>query len=323
MEHTNLPAQNLADVQDELDETEDLFLQMTGSLPQIIRAPYGAYDDRVKELLGAKRYIIIHYSINLKDYKYLSAAKIVKAMKVYLPPLADTLNPQIERGGVVLLHEQKWTAEALPDVIEYLLDSGYEIVPLPMMMKETEKNALFKSYKCASLFNPLMDLMCQQLEPHYDYRIDWTPNYKTSAVETPEWNVDLAERHKANQEAHDRQEFMLALFKEQLSQEEEARKDADVELLADLNEFKTVAIESMDKNYALFNVRLDNTEVDVQKELEKVTEVTRSSIVNLVEEVEQIADSIAITEMKVRDIKHLEEKLLKDCLLYTSDAADE
>ena len=93
---------------------------VTGERPTLFRCPYGEYDDHVIETLTEMGMKTIQWDVDSLDWKDLSAAEITRRV-----------SEKAKSGSIVLFHNAaKHTPEALPGVIEYLLQNGFRIVPV-------------------------------------------------------------------------------------------------------------------------------------------------------------------------------------------------
>jgi peptidoglycan/xylan/chitin deacetylase (PgdA/CDA1 family) len=93
---------------------------VTGVTPTLFRCPYGEYDDHVIRTLKSMGMDTIQWDVDSLDWKDLSAVEITKRV-------TSKVNP----GSIVLFHNAALhTPEALPSIIEYLLQNGYSIVPV-------------------------------------------------------------------------------------------------------------------------------------------------------------------------------------------------
>jgi polysaccharide deacetylase family sporulation protein PdaB len=92
---------------------------VTGVKPTLFRAPFGEYDDNVIKTVNSMGIKTIQWDVDSLDWKEISAAEIHKRVVAKVAP-----------GSIVLFHNAALhTPEALPGIIEYLLQNGYSIVP--------------------------------------------------------------------------------------------------------------------------------------------------------------------------------------------------
>lgn len=97
---------------------------LTGDEVTLFRCPYGEYDDEVITTIRNMGIYPIQWDVDSLDWKDLSAGDIYKR-----------ITSNVSAGSIVLFHNAaKHTPEALPDIIEYLLSEGYEIVPVSELL---------------------------------------------------------------------------------------------------------------------------------------------------------------------------------------------
>ena len=102
----------------------DKIEKITGVRPTLFRCPYGEYDDHVIQTLCDMDMKTIQWDCDSLDWKELSSGEILQRVKSFAAP-----------GSIVLFHNAaKHTPEALPRVIEYLLQNGYSIVPVSELL---------------------------------------------------------------------------------------------------------------------------------------------------------------------------------------------
>ena len=93
---------------------------LTGARPTLIRCPFGEYDDHVINAIRSLGMEPIQWDVDSLDWKDISAAEITKRVLGKVGP-----------GSIVLFHNAGLhTPEALPGIIESLLQQGYEFVPV-------------------------------------------------------------------------------------------------------------------------------------------------------------------------------------------------
>ena len=93
---------------------------VTGVRPTLFRCPYGEYDDHVIQTLTEMGMKTIQWDVDSLDWKDLSATEITRRVQ-----------DKAAAGSIVLFHNAaKHTPEALPGIIEYLLQEGFSIIPV-------------------------------------------------------------------------------------------------------------------------------------------------------------------------------------------------
>ncbi len=97
---------------------------VTGVCPTLFRPPYGEYDDHVIAAVRSMGMEPIQWDVDSLDWKNLSADDITKRVTSKVGP-----------GSIVLFHNAALnTPEALPAIIETLLQDGYSFVPISKLI---------------------------------------------------------------------------------------------------------------------------------------------------------------------------------------------
>ncbi len=118
--HPHLTELSTDEIISELNACNDKIEAITGVRPTLMRPPYGDYNNKVIEATESIGMHTIQWSVDSLDWKDLSAADITKRVTSAIHP-----------GGIVLFHNAaKHTPEALPNLIETLLERGYEFVQI-------------------------------------------------------------------------------------------------------------------------------------------------------------------------------------------------
>ncbi|OGS45167.1 MAG: hypothetical protein A2539_08930 [Elusimicrobia bacterium RIFOXYD2_FULL_34_15] len=103
---------------EELDRTEEILKETINIKPVFFRMPNGFISPVVKEVAKEKKYVIINWTFGCDWQKNTKDQLVKKYLK------------NIRPGAILLMHEKKLTAEALPEIIAGIKKDGYEIVPL-------------------------------------------------------------------------------------------------------------------------------------------------------------------------------------------------
>lgn len=104
----------------ELTTSAKAIEDITGKKVQVFRAPFGEYNDLLLKTATSLNLFTIQWDVDSLDWKDLSANEIYKRV-----------TERVRGGSIVLFHNQgKHTAEALPKIIDYLLNEGYNFVPI-------------------------------------------------------------------------------------------------------------------------------------------------------------------------------------------------
>ena len=115
--YSKLSADNIVN---DVKNCNEKIKSITGASPTLFRCPYGEYDDHVISTINGMGMKVIQWDVDSLDWKDLSAEEIYKRVSSKAAP-----------GSICLFHNAaKYTPEALPSIIEYLISEGYTIVPI-------------------------------------------------------------------------------------------------------------------------------------------------------------------------------------------------
>ena len=128
MNHSNTHAHMSKLSRDEIiadvNACNDKIEAVTGARPTLIRPPYGEYDDNVVSSIRSMDMEPIQWDVDSLDWKDLCAADITKRV-----------TSKVQPGSIVLFHNAaKHTPEALPTILESLLQQGYTFVPISQLI---------------------------------------------------------------------------------------------------------------------------------------------------------------------------------------------
>ncbi len=85
-----------------------------------MRAPYGSISNQIHNLLKNANYLHVRWDIDSRDW----------ALKGRENQIISNVDRSINSGGIVLMHEHKWTTDLQPILIKRLLKDGANIVPI-------------------------------------------------------------------------------------------------------------------------------------------------------------------------------------------------
>ena len=112
----------------DINACNDKIEGITGVRPTLFRPPYGEYDDHVITAVRGMGMEPIQWDVDSLDWKELSAAEITQRVTSKVKP-----------GSIVLFHNAALhTPEALPGIIEALLQEGYSMVPISQIILSGE-----------------------------------------------------------------------------------------------------------------------------------------------------------------------------------------
>jgi len=129
--HSNFTKISDKKIIQELQKTNELIEEVIGKPTSLFRLPYGAFNKRVLNTVAKQGYHNIYWSIDPRDWSGISSKEIL-----------DNIKKNLEPGAIILLHSSGSkksipnTVKALPQIIEYLQEQGYEIVTIPELLED-------------------------------------------------------------------------------------------------------------------------------------------------------------------------------------------
>ena len=122
--HAHYPQLSADQVVADLNACNDKVESVTGVRPTLVRLPYGDYDDNSINAVRSIGMEPIQWDVDSLDWKDLSASEITKRV-----------TSQVRSGSIVLFHNAALhTPEALPTILEKLLQDGYTFVPISQII---------------------------------------------------------------------------------------------------------------------------------------------------------------------------------------------
>jgi polysaccharide deacetylase family sporulation protein PdaB len=127
-DHAHFSKLSAASIVNNINACSDKIEAVTGVRPKLFRCPFGEYDDHVISAINGMGIKTIQWDVDSLDWKDLSADEIYKRVTSKVSP-----------GSIVLFHNAALhTPEALPSIIEYLLQEGYTIAPVSELLLSGE-----------------------------------------------------------------------------------------------------------------------------------------------------------------------------------------
>jgi len=119
-DHPNLTELSDALIQEQIEQTDNLIIQLTGEPTQLLRPPYGAYDEYV---LSVAQLPIILWSVDPLDWKDRDAE--VVASRISDAPT----------GSIILAHDiHETTVAAVPSIIDSFVGRGVHFVTVSQLL---------------------------------------------------------------------------------------------------------------------------------------------------------------------------------------------
>lgn len=118
--HPHMSQLNSEQILKEINSCNQKIADITGVTPILHRPPYGEYNNTLIETLDGIGMYAIQWDVDSLDWKDLSPNEIF-----------NRVSKNVQPGSIILFHNAaKHTPAALPSIIEYLQEQGYELVPI-------------------------------------------------------------------------------------------------------------------------------------------------------------------------------------------------
>lgn len=112
----------------ELQTSMNLITNITGKPVTIFRPPYGDYNDTLINVCDEIGLKTIQWSVDSLDWKGLNTSQMLAR-----------ITPDIQGGGIILFHNNSdHIVEALPIIIDTLLEQGYELVRISDLIYDSD-----------------------------------------------------------------------------------------------------------------------------------------------------------------------------------------
>ncbi len=122
--HPDLTRLSEAELDDQLERTNQALLRATGHRPVLLRPPYGARDTTVDQAAARAGLSEVLWDVDTLDWKHRKASAVRKSVR-----------RQVRRGSIVLMHDiHPTTVEAVPRIVAELRRSGYTLVTVSQLI---------------------------------------------------------------------------------------------------------------------------------------------------------------------------------------------
>ena len=128
--HAHYPQLSVEEIVADLNACNDKIEAITGVRPTLVRLPYGDYDDNAVRAVRSIGMEPIQWDVDSLDWKEIPAEEIVQRV-----------TGKVQPGSIVLFHNAALhTPEALPSILETLIQEGYTFVPISQLILDGEYN---------------------------------------------------------------------------------------------------------------------------------------------------------------------------------------
>ena len=119
--HANLNKMSVNEIQTEVANSEDVFMNILGHKPTLVRPPYGNANDLVKANIP---YPLINWNVDTLDWKYKNKDTILSRIR-------EVGNYD---GRIILMHSlYQSTADAVEVIVPEMISQGYQLVTVSQL----------------------------------------------------------------------------------------------------------------------------------------------------------------------------------------------
>jgi len=133
--HQNFSRLPLSQMKEQVVMAEELICSLVSVKPRMIRPPYGEILPDQLEWAKEEGFTVVIWDVDSSDWQRLTKEEVFRNVTEAVRP-----------GSVVLLHAGGGagheTAEALPGIIDWLREQGYELVTLPELLNLPESRSV-------------------------------------------------------------------------------------------------------------------------------------------------------------------------------------
>ena len=126
--HMTLPDYPEEEQRGEIEKTNDIVEEATGETPRFFRAPHGMMTDYTRDLIPEIGMAWMNWSFGYDwESEYRDPAALTEiTLTTFL----------LSNGANILMHDREWTAEAVPGIVDGLIEQGYTIVDPKLISHE-------------------------------------------------------------------------------------------------------------------------------------------------------------------------------------------
>lgn len=126
--HNDMPSMSYEDIILDIQKCNDIVKSITGYSPTLFRAPSGSYDNKTISAAEELGMTAIQWDADSVDWKNISADEIL-----------GRITSKAKSGSVIQLHSgTDHTAEALPQILDYLKDNGFTCVTVSELIYHSD-----------------------------------------------------------------------------------------------------------------------------------------------------------------------------------------
>ncbi|MES1039267.1 polysaccharide deacetylase family protein [Peribacillus simplex] len=118
--HVNLKELTEKEQEREIVKLNNLVEGITGVRPKYFRAPFGSNTEHSKKVAEKEKMLVMNWTYGYDWEKEYQDKKALTEIMLNSPYLGN--------GANLLMHDRKWTSEAIEDIVKGFQKKGYEIL---------------------------------------------------------------------------------------------------------------------------------------------------------------------------------------------------
>ncbi|MBK5459543.1 polysaccharide deacetylase family protein [Peribacillus sp. TH27] len=118
--HVNLKELTEEEQKREIVKLNNLVEGIIGERPKYFRAPFGSNTDFSKKVAANEKMLVMNWTYGYDWEKEYQDKKALKEIMLN--------NPYLSNGASLLMHDRKWTREAIEDIVKDFHKKGYKIL---------------------------------------------------------------------------------------------------------------------------------------------------------------------------------------------------
>lgn len=134
--HIDLNTLGAGEIEHEITSAQQVLEQLSGQKVRLIRAPNGAYDNKVIATANKLGYKVIQWSVDSLDWKRPGPSAVINNVLNGIRPGGGA-----KQGDIILFHASDSapdTIQALPTVIQRLKGKGNTLVPVGQLLSQAD-----------------------------------------------------------------------------------------------------------------------------------------------------------------------------------------
>ncbi|MFC2950248.1 polysaccharide deacetylase family protein [Virgibacillus sediminis] len=126
--HANLTELPKSEQREEIISLNDRVEEIIGERPRFFRAPHGQNTDYSTQVAEGEDMLVMNWTYGYDYFEpYKDPEKLKTAMVSGEGPEVDIPYSLLKPGATLLMHDRKWTAEALAGIVQGLREKDYEV----------------------------------------------------------------------------------------------------------------------------------------------------------------------------------------------------